>query len=75
MPLRRRFAAHWEFRLSAVLFLVCIYSAAFLIVTGALDAAGYLLPPTFGFGWACVAFAGALDLRPRREQGAETLKG
>lgn len=75
MPLRRCIVRHWEFRLSAALFLACLYSVVFLIGAGALDAAGYFLPPTFGFGWACVAFGGALDLRPRREQGAETREG
>lgn len=73
--LRAQLRKHWEFLLSAGLFLTCIYAAVYFIVTGALAHAGYALFCAYGFFQACGGFAAALDLRPRREQSAETLEG
>ena len=64
-----------EFLLAAVLFLTCAYGAVFLIVIGELGVAGFALFCAYGFFQACGAFAGALDLRARCEQGPEGLDG
>lgn len=70
-----RLAVHWEFRLSTVLFLISVYGAVYLVITKDFGSAGFALFCAYGFFQACSGFVGALDLRPRREQGAETLEG
>jgi len=73
----RAAARNWEAQLTAVLFLICVYGAVYLVRTGALGWAGMALCCALGFFQALHGFTFANDWseRVRRKQQGDAHLG